>query len=202
MRPFPFYRGYVDDAIHLDSAQRPYNFVNTTLVNYLTPCFIGRRGGIRFKHVANTPDSSPVLHTVERRGGTSAYVNNVNVIADNSNPSQIARSFAQMYSHQGGAFTTDTHVQSGVEVELPFYSAGRFALAKHGLTNTGLNYDYTNSMNMINTIVASSHELEGRFSTEGVFFNQYVAAGEDFNLFMFCGVPPVYRYTNPTADNS
>lgn len=58
---FPYLRGNVAGAIHLKSGNDPYNFCNTVMLHWVTHCFSGWRGSVRWKAVIRGSDSSSKL---------------------------------------------------------------------------------------------------------------------------------------------
>jgi len=63
LQDFPYYRGWEpggeDSAVNSLGGNSDYNFCTMTLLNYLTPAFACRRGGLRHKYVLNQLGESP-----------------------------------------------------------------------------------------------------------------------------------------------
>lgn len=74
---FPYYRGYAPGAVDLTDApapNTPYNYSKMTLLNYVTPAFVARRGGLRWKYlqsVANLDGGASM--SVSRNPTTTGY---------------------------------------------------------------------------------------------------------------------------------
>jgi len=187
---FPFYRGYAPGAVNLTNvpaASTPYNYCTTTLLNYLTPAFTARRGGIRWKYVkgVKTPDG-PQLATLSRIGGlTPGYtLSSVTAASGSGNPNEIAAQCLNVYDHlwDGGVAQPDD-INPVLEAEFPFYLPFRFASAK--------NADLTSSTADFGSF-HSYRTLWSKAGTDQATVAKYCSIGEDFMLGFYTGPPIMY----------
>lgn len=192
---FPYYRGYMPGAVHTTSvptAGTPYNYCKMTLLNYLTPAFTGRRGGLRWKYFQT--QSSIDTHT---RGANlmmvtrdaepeSGYIQletflKVGTFA----PNDRIRLLETVIPHSwDGAVATSTMHNPVVEAELPYYTNVRFSPAKQA--------DMTSSAGVWRkyhwlTAVADTRD------SDLFAIHCFVSVAEDFNLAFFTGAPVAYR---------
>jgi len=193
---FPFYRGWErgpaqDTAADSTITPQPYNFVNTTLLNYLTPAFACRRGGLRHKMVyTNAGGASRSLNMSVTRhnlfGATNdAYSHDLTGVVGLRRSELLETEFAGL----GGTHVTALFQNPVLEYETPFYTNGqRFLPARR--TNL---YD---TLQMAHEIA-----LDVADATPGddIKLEKYVSIAEDFQLGMFTGAPILYAYSNPVA---
>jgi hypothetical protein len=192
---FPYYRGFFTDGINdalVGVASVPYNYTNTTLINYLTPAYGGWRGAIRYKYLLLPYSATEhhATHSVSRFPESSGY-NSVNLLSVGSSPNTSARNMLRQDTGWSGMTVSPAHTQPVLEVELPFYSPNRFAYAKALTVDGGYSYDDTDTMNH-RYVVNATDDANTRLSVR-----RYVATGEDFNLFFFTNVPTMWEYEDP-----
>jgi len=187
---FPFYRGYAPGAVNLTNvpiASTPYNYCNTTLLNYLTPAFTVRRGGLRWKYVKNikSPDG-PQLASLSRLGGVnSGYtISSVTAVAGSGNPNEVAAQCSAVYDHfWDGGVTQPDDINPVLEAEFPFYIPFRFASTKNAnITSSTANFGTFHSYKT----------LWSKSGTDQATVAKYCAVGEDFLLGFYTGPPIMY----------
>jgi hypothetical protein len=186
----PFYRGYSLNGIHTTLEGQPYNYCNTTVLNWYIPAYAGWRGATRWKYVCSfsTPGEgetdqipgsvSNVAMSVTRDANLLGYSETTSNALINTSPSQFARQgiITQRTTFSG---TTMTYKQGNntVEVELPWYSNQRFAPAKTG--------DFTsNDVKQVHTFQSRSDLRNGLEQ-----YDAFCSIGEDFQLVFFLGAP-------------
>jgi hypothetical protein len=186
---FPLYRGWAPNGIHT-SGGTPYNYYKSSVMNHMTPCFQGWRGGIRRKtfqcSVPNTKSQMIGHMSITRRASPGKQpLEQVNPISLTGTSSFIAGSNLSLLPlGYSGMQSTITTQNSALEVELPYHSPERFIPAKISQPNalSGVQYHYANVLNTTEQISALG----------GPFFIDYTAAGDDFSLFWYTGVPIMY----------
>jgi hypothetical protein len=194
---FPYYRGYNFSGPYRTTDNPPQNYYygETTLLNYLTPAFLTRRGSIRYKYAQTGagPSTRPTTLMVSRAAGEPAGTEASGSYPVRS-PQGVSDSASALFSRFmkrehpttfGGAHATSTGVNPVVEVELPYYRPYRFSFAR--------SLDYTNS-SYVDTI--SNHRVSlFHCSADSTSYaiDSYVAAGDDFSLDTFISVPPIYQ---------
>lgn len=188
---FPRYRGYSPDGVNLTVAQ-PTNIVNTTVENYMTPCYMGYRGSQRVKYHLNTGNIA-----------TSNWKMALNRFATGLPSAANFRTFTTQTvdtnDRLAGAITSVSAGYTGMEVigpdihpvleaELPHYSNLRFNHAKQIISP--LTGDYANHRHVLNVTYSGSVVTNGK-----AFVAAYRSVGEDFQLFLYQGQPPLYAVT-------
>jgi len=204
---FPYYRGNIANAVHTTSTAGAYNYVNTLLLHYVTMMFQGMRGSVRYKVTpyCTKMHESATIH-VERdmapRTGTvfksSALTVETFATIDEASESTVYRtskdSFPRFKSPppfiNGGTLAIGS-LNPTAEFEVPFYSMDRFIPGKV-LDWTGAIRGGT-SPHSVSRFLTSSREGADAQST----LNIYAAAGEDFQVYFFTGMPPVYYEAAP-----
>jgi len=185
---YPAPRGHIKNGPDNPTAQYPENSALCTHLTWFGPCYVARRGGIRWKYlhigdVPSTKDLSKGLGFVNRvpqeHTGRRALGNErVALKEDNGiNPKRVANAIS---NGNGGAYATDLDVQPAMEVELPFYSSLRFVNPRWD--------DY-------NKIGIHRHSIELlAYNTDSSkcrdAWMSYVAAGDDFNFSWMISCPP------------
>ena len=201
-KAFPYYRGYAPNGIHTTTGFIPYNYVNMTMLNYVTPAYMGKRGSTRYKMMVESRDIDESFYMcVERTATQEPYASTtVLLYEDGFSSSQAARTYAnRVRSGHNGQMVTAAREQPGVEVEFPWYQNRRFAFAKDVDVNDPDRDHIWNDQSMRVNVHGVSKDEAGA-DTSALFCNQFVAAGEDYSLFFFLNVPQMYFYTSPAAN--
>jgi hypothetical protein len=196
---FPFLRGNVTNAVHSTSSATPYNYCNTMLLHWVTLAFSGYRGSIRWKicpmsFMAN--DSLPITQ-VQRIISNRYYQNGRTAAFTPITESQMAfqgaldasLSLPATNKPLGGAYgmtMTNGYVNPNTEFEVPYYSNERFLPGKRE--------DYSATLGDIN-LNCFDYKIFMRGNNE-TYINAFCSAGEDFQVYFWTGLPPIYL--NPT----
>lgn len=184
---FPMYRGENSGAITNKVGPVPYNFCKTTLLNYVTPAYTGMRGSLRSKYLLFSDLPMPNNHAIISRTNSPQAVGNFSF----SNPVSSASAFAAGQVSNNvtglqGAHAVQTQQNPTIEVEFPYYCNRRFDAAR------SLTLNNVNSPN-------ATHRLITTFSkTTAGGAARFVSVGEDFQLFLFQGMPPFYKRASAT----
>jgi hypothetical protein len=191
---FPRYRGG-------GTTIATFEFSRMTLMNYLTPAFVARRGGIRWKYVYTSCDGSfsgPLgRFQITRYEGAPNSDDNacfpMGSTGSAGNPDlQIRPITAFSEDTWDGGYTTTLKENPTVEVEYPYYSNLRFKRANDLSYTTGDESAARGTLlipgNGNSDPIAGSHAVD-----------LFVAAGEDFNLVWFLSCPYVYAQTFPSS---
>lgn len=192
---FPLYRGY-DSSGFWETNDTPalkYNYVNMTLLNYLTPAYVAWRGGIRWKYMrcgGAEGQTNEAMFLTRRPGGTLMSQSTTAQLKASTTSAglrtqELLEFLPGLWS---GAAATATSFNPVLEVELPWYNQRRFAYAKRAhmtVTNNGFHILST-TWNGDSNAVPAIHAC--------------VSVGEDFMLGMFTGAPIMYfQASNPLA---
>jgi hypothetical protein len=191
---FPYYRGWDpsgdDRAMPFTGGNAPYSYCNTTLLNYLTPAFAMRRGGLRHKAIIANKNSSGLCGSfgVARHtfGGTSNQVS-FEPLDGTSVGSRRKSMLRTLRGSLGGTALTPVCNNPCLEYETPFYTAGqRFVPARD------LNYYAGNHLGHELTT-----EVKGSDNVVLKRIDKYISTAEDFQLGLFVGAPVYYVYVDP-----
>jgi len=189
---FPYYRGYAPGAVHatiVPDPGTPYNYCKMTLLNYVTPAFTGRRGGLRWKYfrTGGNTDETSLLMVTRNASSTSEYDQQQTTMITQSGGSQFdrVRQNAILIPHTwDGAVATSTRQNPVVEAELPYYTNVRFSPAKQADWTSGVR-GFTN-FHWMSTIWEAG-------TSDAAAIHCFVSVGEDFNLGFFTGAPVAWR---------
>lgn len=187
---FPMYRG--ENALAITNAAGtpavPYNFCNTTLINYVTPAYTGVRGSLRSKYLIFTDSAVNSGAAIVGRTSSPQPISNATLTTDNASTSAFSRYFVNRYPvGLAGQVAVQTAQNPTVEVEFPYYVNRRF--------------DHARSLTLVNTNSPdATHVIHQNFrrSISGGM-HRFVSVGEDFQLYLFQGMPPFYRRATPLA---
>ena len=202
---FPYYRGNVPGAVHTANSgttPAPYNYVNTLLLHWVTMMHSGYRGSIRYKALPRGPIDDNFVNQVERydffvgqapyKTSTFAFQNHTTVSAaarsavlgDKNNAPFIRNSLTGM----NGLARVHGRVNPNLEFEIPYYSENRFTPGKLlDETSTTTTFNNVPGFTMRTFIDGNNTSL----------IEIYAAAGEDFQVYFFSGMPPVYYENAP-----
>ena len=199
---FPFLRGNVAGAVHSTSSAAPYNYCNTLLIHWVTLAFSGYRGSVRWKILPQSfmqADGLPITQ-VQRDTSTRHYVNGRTAVFTPSsesnmafqgalNPSLTLPSISNPFGGVKGMAMSNGYVNPNIEFEVPFYSDDRFIPGK--LEN------YTESFG-VQELNVFDYRIFVRGNNE-TYFDAYCATGEDFQVYFWTGLPPVYYDPSPPS---
>jgi len=188
---FPCYRGYDSNGLSSTTTGNA-NLVKQTLMNYLTPAYVTRTGGIRWKHFLYSTDMSlfsvpsmPLTVLRTDKVDTALTAGDSLTLLGTSN--LLDRKLANLNYPEtwAGAYITKCDIQPIAEVELPFYRRDRFAVAADLDTNSVANEPDFHWVMTQYAIPSSGMALA---------INSYVASGEDFNLCWFLNAPVAFSF--------
>lgn len=195
---FPLYRGYAGSgALHNANAPvdpTPYNFTNTTMMNWFTPLYLCRRGGIRYKFLYSSPgEDTKGIMSVRRVANHVRTLQTLNAVTDaaGSPSEQVVTVKDRALGSPQGVHCTMVEQNPVLEVEIPFFSNLRFSPARQR--------DSLASSDLFNTF----HDLvfpNSIAETAGV--NTFVAAGEDFSLSFFQSCPVFHFDVDPSPSTT
>lgn len=202
MAAFPYLRGNVSGAIHTAAGPTNYNFCNTVMLHWVTNCFSGWRGSIRWKAVTRGIDSGngkdmPRME-VSRFQDQAIYSKRTTTPYPNfSSESQAANSVVVatpgggILQAQGkpnsaslGTALTIGSVNPTMEWEIPFYSALRHI--------PGKTQDWTTFIPFGGSLFSIWCDPEIHSTVDF-----YCAAGEDYVPYFWTGCPVLYYEGNP-----
>lgn len=190
---FPYYRGYAPGAVHetiVPVAATPYNYCKMTLLNYITPAFTCRRGGLRWKYFrtgGNYTEGTSFMMVARDASSVSGYDQQETAMITQASggPFDRVRQAEVLIPHTwDGAVVTSTDHNPVVEAEIPFYSNVRFFPAKQA-NLTGAGQGFT-QFHWLSTIWVAA-------SAKSALIHSFVSVGEDFTLGFFTGAPVAWR---------
>lgn len=201
---FPYYRGYMPGAVNTDDTSgAPYNFCNTTLLHYITRCYAGWRGSTRWKFLPRGEIDTLTAYVQrhpELADGGGDY--NFTITTPNDPVNEAARSQdivkgtntslkSPPIGINGQAYRYDS-INPAMEFEMPFYNDRRFV--------PGKKVNYTSDSP--GGITPSVETFDARFyvtAPRSSNIDVHVAAGDDFQVYFWTGMPRVYVEDNPPA---
>lgn len=181
---FPYYQGTRANGIYTG-----VNTCRTTFINFLTPCFLAQRGGIRIKLVnANVASSVCNRFMSVRRTRGLTYTNTATSLTSTPTEAQVNAEASFAYAGSG-LEVTDTNLQGTLEFEVPFQKQIRFCAAKNIGNTTALapvsEHVHFESIGLSNS------------ATDNLQLLHYVSAAEDFSLLLWQGAPAFTYVTLP-----
>lgn len=187
---FPITRGYQSDGVHT-SVDGAYNYTYMTLMNWITPAYVGWRGAIRWKYMIPVSNGAPLNKTIQvhRSASNNGWVDNALTINVNGSTGSAMAEFMcrALTGTWNGAHIVSSHLNNVCSVELPYYQALRFQSARRKDMMTANNEFRSHSVNVMS------------MDPQDTLVMAYVSAGEDFTCHFFLGIPVVWQYSNPTA---
>lgn len=192
---FPFYRGWEtngqDTATNSVPATADYNFCSTTMLNYLTPAFACRRGGLRHKvHLSQLAGAVRSVTLSAARHNIIGKANSVDEhVLSGVAGDRRSNMLDKMASGLGGTHVTNSTANPCLEYETPFYTAGQRFLPARKINL----YDQVEMAHEVCVDVPAST------ASNAYRIDKYVSIAEDFQLGLFVGAPIVYYYGDPVA---
>jgi hypothetical protein len=208
MPHFPYLRGAVNDAVEVTDVATgsvPYNYCNTVMLHWVRNAFQGYRGSIRYKMIPRGVNSGSTHLSVQRAPISDVSVGSTNYLYSSASarpvyttlkgarngimyqtsPSTNLPQFRRPFSGVLGQVVAHAYVNNTLEFELPWYSNARFEAGKRssytGWQSGTAPWDYR-----IDTIGDDSSH-----------WDLHVAAGEDFQVYFFTGLPRLYYEPAP-----
>jgi hypothetical protein len=177
-------------------ASTPYNYTGMTYLNWFTPCYVGWRGGLRSKYMPSAFENSGYL--MIRRFTEPVHQSDCgryNYDTSTTNDDHLAAETLALHKGAAGQDVSYPLVDGAAEVEFPFYSNKRFAPGRRFLNGTGTSGN--------EWLGENAGHLGFYHSPSTPLITRYVAAGDDFSLFMWIGQPGIYaRRTKPASGTS
>jgi len=189
---FPYYRGYAPGAVHetiVPFAATPYNYCKMTLLNYITPAFTCRRGGLRWKYFragGNNEETSLMMVRREASPGGFYDQQETTMITQGSGSQfdRVRQNEVLIPHTWDGAVVTSTRQNPVIEAEIPFYANVRFFPAKAAnQTGPGAGFQTYHQMSTIWEAL----------TVDAPAIHCFVSVGEDYNLGFFTGAPVAWR---------
>lgn len=177
----PLYKGRVPGGL-IDNV----NYVHNTPITYFGAAFVGHRGGLRHKFMVMPSDSEVHLSTSVTRVPWSA--NETNIVRPLPVPLTgigyiNAETLTAKNTGWGGMAATHNNVSPMIEAEIPYHSNRRYKYNRQRFNASSGTDSY------MRTEVTGSG-----LSTNGyIVLDDYVAAADDYSMFMFIGAPSLYK---------
>lgn len=193
---FPYYRGwdpYGDErGLPSGGGIAPYNFCNMTLLNYLTPAFVMRRGALRHKAMlidkklgGHSGSFGVARHSFGGIHNRFSY----HPLDGNKAGDRQRHMLYTLRGSLGGTAVTPTYNNPCLEYETPFYTVGQRFLPARDLNyyaGAHLGHELTTEVGASDAVATMR-------------IDKYVSTAEDFQLGLFIGAPVYYVYTDPIA---
>jgi hypothetical protein len=158
-----------------------YNIAGRTLLNWITPAFAARRGGVRYKYMLGHHTTTSPIGMIASRSESNTPLGTEETVIDTATTNKHANySVLQATGHSGSAYTS--RQVPALEIELPYYSDKKFDDAS-SIVTANQYPDHTHHVDIYDGERQTHGDLE-------IF--QYVATGEDFNLTWYVNAPSFF----------
>ncbi|APG77470.1 hypothetical protein 2 [Sanxia picorna-like virus 1] len=191
---FPYYGGFTDvRPVDIIDEAVDFNLAVQTYLNWYTPAFLARRGGIRWKVVrAGTDQQSSDTWQITSVTRTNVpgvgYSKTASAVSLAENESVIKLQLHTLYPRSiTGSAISVTELNPGLEFEVPYYASARFMFAGD-LDVTAPQTDATFARNF--------HRITFPLKNGSTsVYSRYVAASDDFQLYFFLYTPKLRNLT-------
>jgi len=193
MHPGYCSNGYATANSILAGSPKPYNFVNMTILQWLSSSYLCYRGSLNWTF--GLEYNAPVNHmrvykdtiTAGTVGfGTANYTYTANQFLNGIQPFRNCGT--------GGQAATDQRGQPVITVQAPNYSKFKFQSTNVMFANTGASIDGSVYDRFI--LQCSVCPPAGATNNNPLMVNSYVGTGHDFGLYYFLNVPTFYYYSS------
>jgi hypothetical protein len=177
---YPIYRGNVPAGQF-----GTFNDVPTNMFNYVPACFAQWKGSTRWKifDLNKSLDTyhglNPELATISRGNANNSAGTATSYVSDVTNLRALVSSITESWS--GEQVTSDANGRV-FDFELPYYASVRSSTCHSTVTSEGLGWT-------LSQLFFPSADDSGDVASRHAV---HVATGEDYNLFFFLGVPPMW----------
>jgi hypothetical protein len=187
---FPYYRGYAPQAVDqcaVPTYPTSYNYCHMTLLNYITPAFTCRRGGLRWKYLREGATRDNIM-IIKRNANSAGFFRDENGLSNASQTQDTRKKQAvdEFYNLWDGAHITHVANNPVLEAELPYYDNVRFTSGKIADVTSG----YFPGTDMHFHLLKCTWQVA---EDESPAIHSFVSVGEDFQLGFFTGAPVVWR---------
>lgn len=167
-------------------------------LSYLMPAFVVARGSTRYKITyLQCQNSNVTMSTqwigVERFATRSQTLQTINFPRLNLQDGTSANLDAFFFRGYNGAAYTHVQNNGTLEFQLPFYSNTRYMLGSE-IVNVNNDSDETMVKNVAMTQTLYAKLLYSGYNATANLAQQWFAAGDDFSLHFFLGVPMVWYH--------
>jgi hypothetical protein len=200
---FPVYRGYDTGLITFDNSSAPvnptpYNYVFTTPLNWFTPAFLCRRGGLRWKYVYSGPTDKVQLMSVARHAEPVGFSRAELPVLDVTSRSEAtAAANEAMIDTSAGMQVTQIQANPVLEVEIPFHTNYRFIPAR--TKNFNESVDPFNKFHQLK--FPNYWDSPEALRSEARVY-AFCSAGEDFSLSFFQAAPVFWSAVDPAPSTT
>lgn len=191
---FPRYRGYLPSGSDQAFLVVPYNRTRVTYLNWFTPAFACRRGGIRRKYFV-LPMTKSAYSGWARCVRMPTVTGNITEqsagnLSFGTDEAAVRAYMSVIRPTDAGSTMTYLAANPVLEVELPNYTNARFMQARGAAIENGTvdtNYHYLQTFGTGESVAGNN---------VAIYIEAQVAAADDFSLFYFVSTPIVYGAGN------
>jgi hypothetical protein len=210
----PLYPGYDPNGINRASSlptpanTRRYNFVKYHPINWISQCFVADRGSLNMRVNFVTPHELSTL-TVCRTNplntvNSALTINGYQASTTSTTGNQsLTRTATQARSaEQAGCIITNMLTNTGITVNIPFYSIYKFLSTNFANRTIGIAQDLStrDSVDLQAWFLPRSVSVQAG-SLAGSRFEVSYGAGVDYNPVFFLNVPTLYYYSSLPASS-
>jgi len=181
-----------------ETATVGYNTVATSVLTYLAPMFLAKRGGMRWFVEPTRGSNIDLDHQRESKiWVTRAYDEaqlkfedlSSSITTENGGAVRTVLNAVPFQAVASGvqAFPNNPNAR-GIQYEMPYYNTVRYSKDVYPSTSQG----DPDGCATTAVILLSSTNRSGAGGADGVRFDTYYAAAEDFTMMFFIGVPRMY----------
>lgn len=157
----------------------PGNKTKNTPYTWLSPCFVGQRGGMNYSYNHLNSVISPML-TVQRWNKQVPFTTNI-ASTEYDNPITIANSLDRVTDGIAGQALENEQTQTGLQFYVPYVSRYKFAGTGIRGRKTGLVADETNLNNYVVSTVNMQNIRASDSHVYGGVLAEYHAIGADYS---------------------
>lgn len=185
---FPYYRGRDTTNPHAVSG---FAYSRMTLINYLTPAYVARRGGVRWKYNFIASEGAfrdltlSSLKVTRRDSIAPEEVNSLLPLGSSTAERLLPSVLASNSDTWHGSYVTNVQSNPAMEIEVPYYSQFRY------VDGDELSYGQLETTNNVTETMLQGVGTAGP-TIGAACLDAYVATGEDFNLIWFLNCPTMY----------
>jgi hypothetical protein len=171
----------------------PGNKTKNTPYTWLSPCFIGQRGGMNYSYNHLNNVDAPML-TVQRWNKSVPFTTDI-ASAEFDNPNTTANALDRVTDGIAGQALENERTQSGLQFYVPFVNRYKFAGTDIEGRKTGLTDDETILNNYVVSTVDMQHLRVGENHRFGGVLGQYHSIGADYTPLWFLSTITRWLYT-------
>lgn len=189
IKGFPFHSGDDPQGLDFKNDGNRYTQINTHPIAFFSPCYAAWRGSLRHKWMFPNGDQSPNISNYGYISNNGVQ-NSTQAVTTDAQAQRFLSENSGKFSNAGSA-STNLGINNTIETEMPYYNGNRLSSARIIGADDMSSFSYQ----VVTTQYTAAASGPNPDVVSRDSYQMWTAAGEDFTLFFWTGVPIMYNYS-------